>query len=67
LSQIKGVKYSSVCHEIRFFETLTWGTFVQSLHLPPWASAGGGQNGHFRPLKIGTKNQKFLENLKSAA
>jgi len=50
-----------------FFEPLTWGTFVQSLHLPPWESAGGGQNGHFRPMKIGTKNQKFLENVKSAA
>jgi len=25
-----------------------------------WASAGG-QNGHLRPLKIGTKKQKFLE------
>ena len=32
-----------------------------------WASAGGGQNGHLPPLDIGTKNQKFLENLKLAA
>jgi len=27
----------------------------------------GGQNGNLHHLEIGTKNQKFLENLKSAA
>jgi len=27
----------------------------------------GGQNGHLPLLEIGTKNQKVLENLKSAA
>jgi len=26
----------------------------------------GGINGRYPPLEIGTKNQKFLENLKSA-
>jgi len=26
-----------------------------------------GQNGHFPPLEIGTKNKKILENLKLAA
>jgi len=31
-----------------------------------WASAGG-QNGHLPRLGIGTKNQKFLETLKSAS
>jgi len=31
----------------------------------PWASAGGGQNGHLPPLEIGTKKQKFMENVKS--
>jgi len=25
----------------------------------------GGQNGHFTPLELGTKKQKFLENVKS--
>jgi len=29
--------------------------------MPPatWASAGGGKNGHLRPLEIGIKNQKY--------
>jgi len=27
----------------------------------------GGQNGHLPPMEIGTKNQKFLVNLKSVA
>jgi len=31
----------------------------------PWASAGGTKRA-FSPLEIGTKNQKFLENLKLA-
>jgi len=33
----------------------------------PWACSRAGQNWHFDPLEIGTKNQKFLENLKPAA
>ena len=28
---------------------------------------GGGQNGHLPPVKIGIKNQNFLNNFKSAA
>jgi len=31
-----------------------------------WASAGGGAKRAFSPLEMGTKKQKFLENVKSS-
>jgi len=34
-------------------------------YMSSWASAGG-EKWAFAPLEIGTKNQKFLENLKLA-
>jgi len=33
--------------------------------LIPWVSTVEGQSGHFPPMEIGTKKQKFLVNLKA--
>jgi len=48
-----------------YFETLTWGHF---LPIPALSSMGvcRGENQAFPALKIETKNQKFVENLKQA-
>jgi len=41
-------------------------TFRRSL-TQPWTSAGGLAKGAFAPLEFGTKNQNFVEDLKSEA